>query len=185
MPVVEIHVIEGYDAPVKSRLGAAVTDAVRHVIPAPADAVTIMIRDVPARDYMRGRMHRKGAVALSDPAGIVTDYLAAMEARDLDRARSHLAIGFVMQFPGAAPMHRLEELIDWAKPRYREVRKTITQIDSYGTEHGSRVLVMGTLAGIWPDGTTFADIRFVDRFELEDGQITRQDVWNDIAEVRT
>ena len=42
----------------------------------------------------------------------------------------------------------------------------------------------GTLAGEWPDGTAFSGIRFIDRFEVTDGKITQQDVWNDIAEVR-
>jgi hypothetical protein len=46
------------------------------------------------------------------------------------------------------------------------------------------VYTRGTLAGEWPDGTAFGGIRFIDRFEVTDGFITRQDVWNDLAEVR-
>jgi hypothetical protein len=42
---------------------------------------------------------------------------------------------------------------------------------------------MGTLHGVWLDGTPFEGIRFIDRFELADGRIQRQDVWNDMAEV--
>ena len=42
----------------------------------------------------------------------------------------------------------------------------------------------GTLQGEWPDGISFQGICFIDRFELADGRITRQDVWNDLAEVR-
>ncbi len=30
----------------------------------------------------------------------------------------------------------------------------------------------------------FEGIRFIDRFEVTAGKITRQDVWNDIAEVK-
>ena len=44
------------------------------------------------------------------------------------------------------------------------------------------VYCRGTLAGVWPDGATFAGIRFIDRFEVESGKITKQDVWNDIAD---
>ncbi|MCH5760711.1 nuclear transport factor 2 family protein, partial [Salmonella enterica] len=40
----------------------------------------------------------------------------------------------------------------------------------------------GTLYGEWPDGRPFADNRFIDRFEVRDGKITRMDVWNDSAE---
>ena len=39
----------------------------------------------------------------------------------------------------------------------------------------------GELAVEWLDGSTSASVRFIDRFELTDGLITRQDVWNDLA----
>jgi hypothetical protein len=39
----------------------------------------------------------------------------------------------------------------------------------------------GTLSGEWPDGSAFSDIRFLDRFELRSGKLTRQQVWNDLA----
>ena len=40
----------------------------------------------------------------------------------------------------------------------------------------------GTLYGQWPDGRTFAGNRYLDRYEVRDGLITRMDVWNDSAE---
>ena len=43
---------------------------------------------------------------------------------------------------------------------------------------------MGTLYGEWLDGTAFAESRFIDRFEMEGGLLTRQDVWNDMAETK-
>ena len=46
------------------------------------------------------------------------------------------------------------------------------------------VYCRGKLSGEWSDGQAFSDIRFIDRFELVGGKITRQDVWNDIAETR-
>ena len=182
MPVVEIHLLEGYDADAKARLGAGLTDAVRAVVPAAPDLVTVMIHDLPREDYYRGGTTRQGAEALSDPAGIVRDYLAAMEARDLDTARTMLADGFFMTFPGTAPMRTLEELIAWSKPRYRFVKKTYEGFDTSGD--GRTVYCRGTLHGEWPDGTPFEGIRFIDRFEIECGRITRQDVWNDMGEIR-
>ena len=121
----------------------------------------------------------------SDPAARVQTYLAAMEAREIETAQSFLDPGFAMVFPGTAPMHSLQELIDWAKLRYRFVRKTYDRFDTMsGTNGADVVYCTGTLSGEWPDGSTFDGIRFIDRFELSDGQITRQDVWNDIAEVK-
>lgn len=185
MPIVELHVLEGYGPEDKRRLGEALTDAVRFVVPAQPEAITVMIHEMPTEDYYRGRTQRSGASALPDPKELVRSYLAAMEARDLPAAMAMLGDGFVMQFPGAAPMTELQELIDWAAPRYRFVTKTYEGFDAMQSE-GAPALVYcrGTLAGEWPDGTAFEGIRFIDRFEVNGGKITRQDVWNDIAEVK-
>ncbi|APE44521.1 tautomerase [Sulfitobacter alexandrii] len=184
MPVVEIHLIEGYPAEVKSRLATALTQAVRVVVPAPPEAVTVLMHDLPASDYYRGGSPRKPADALPDPAELVRAYLAAMEARDLDKARAMQGDGFVMVFPGTPPMTRLEELLDWAAPRYRFVTKRYAGFDTAPGPEAAVVYARGTLEGEWPDGTAFAGIRFIDRFEVTQGRITRQDVWNDIAETR-
>lgn len=120
----------------------------------------------------------------NDPQAIVQAYLDAMEARDLAHAQSFLGSGFQMVFPGTAPMTTLEELIAWAAPRYRFVKKTYDGYDHAAREDADIVYCFGTLAGEWPDGTAFRGIRFVDRFELREGRIVRQDVWNDLAETK-
>jgi ketosteroid isomerase-like protein len=111
---------------------------------------------------------------------LVRRYLAAMEARDLATASALLAPGFAMTFPGGVRLASLEALVDWATPRYRSVRKTYDRFDTAGDV----VYCFGTLAGEWPDGTPFAGIRFIDRFEIRDGRLADQKVWNDLAEVR-
>lgn len=185
MPTVELHVLEGYNPEEKQRLGEALTDAVRFVVPAAPELVTVMIRDMPAENYYRGRIQRNPAPARPDPAQIVRDYLAAMEARELDKARAMLGGGFTMTFPGTAPMGSLEELIEWSKPRYKFVTKTYNGFDAMQSAgDASIVYCRGTLQGEYHDDSAFADIRFIDRFEVIDGKITRQDVWNDMAEVR-
>lgn len=111
---------------------------------------------------------------------IVRAYLAAMEARDLSLAQSYLADGFAMTFPGGIHMTSLTDLVAWSKPRYRFVKKTYDRFDTMP----NLCYCFGTLYGEWLDGTAFSGIRFIDRFELSDGKITRQDVWNDMAELR-
>ncbi|MFY0692595.1 MAG: tautomerase family protein [Paracoccaceae bacterium] len=185
MPIVELHVLEGYDAEEKGRLGRALTDAVRFVVPASPELVTVMIHDMPAENYYRGRTTRQPAAARPDPAELVRSYLTAMERREIAEAEACLDDGFTMQFPGAAPMQRLQELIDWAQPRYNFVKKTYEAFDAMqGAGDAAIVYCHGTLSGEWPDGTAFGGIRFIDRFEITGGKITRQDVWNDIAEVK-
>ena len=107
-----------------------------------------------------------------------------MEARDLEAAEAMLGPGFTMTFPGTGPMSTLAELIDWAKGRYRFVTKTYDAVDAFHSGGAAVVYTRGTLSGEWPDGGPFTGIRFIDRFEVTSGRITRQDVWNDIAEVR-
>ncbi|MEO1223984.1 MAG: nuclear transport factor 2 family protein [Pseudomonadota bacterium] len=111
-------------------------------------------------------------------------FLAAMEARDLETARSMLAGDFTMIFPGGRKMTRLEDLVAWAAGRYRRVKKRIDQTETASDGATATVYVIGTLFGEWPDGSAFDGIRFIDRFVLSDGSIVRQEVWNDLAEHR-
>jgi len=106
-----------------------------------------------------------------------------MEARDLAAAKSYLDGGFTMTFPGDVTFSTLEELIEWATPRYRWVKKTYPRFDEAPADDGTAVTCFGNLRGEWPDGTAFDGIRFVDWFLVEAGTIKRQRVWNDLAEV--
>ncbi len=177
--------LEGYDDADKTRMAEALSDAIRLVVPAPPEAVTVMIHERKQAEYMRGRQHRTPAAALPDPTQTVRAYLTAMEARDLTAARGFLAEGFTMTFPGTGPMTSLDQLIAWSKPRYRFVTKSYEGVEAMQSPGDEAIVYCrGTLSGEWPDGRAFAGIRFIDRFELVAGKITRQDVWNDIAETR-
>lgn len=185
MPIVEVHVLEGYGDEVKSRLGAALTDAVRFVLPAAPDLVTVMIHEMPLNQYYRGGQRRSPAPARPDPAQTVLDFLGAMEKRELEKAQACLDEEFTMQFPGAPAMTKLSELIAWAGPRYRFITKTYDGVDAMQSAGDPAIVYCrGTLSGGWPNGQAFDGIRFIDRFEVINGLITKQDVWNDIAETR-
>ena len=122
----------------------------------------------------------------SDAARRAVVFLRAMERRDLALARSFLAPGFTMCFPGTGEMQQLEQLIERSARRYRGVVKDFERIDVGAAARDGRAAIVycsGRLRGSWADGRTFAGIRFIDRFELVDGLIRRQDVWNDMGEV--
>lgn len=186
MPVIEVHLLEGYSSDDKRRLGEALTDATRLVVPASPELVTVMIHEMPASNYYRGRTSRTPAPALSDPCAIVEEFLQHLGQRNLERARNLIADDFVMLFPATAAMHQFEQLIEWSKSRHNKIEKTMEGIEALHSAGDETVVYCrGTLSGEWTDGTPFNGIRFVDRFELVNGKITRQEVWNDIAETKS
>jgi phenylpyruvate tautomerase PptA (4-oxalocrotonate tautomerase family)/limonene-1,2-epoxide hydrolase len=184
MPVVTITLLEGYDAATRARLGTALTNAVAGVLDAAPEAITVLMPELDPASYMRGGATRRPGPPRPDPAEMVGTFLRTMEARDLDAARAMLAPGFTMTFPGGQRMATLEELVAWSKPRYRFVTKTYERFDSLQDGATSICYCFGTLSGEWLDGTPFGGIRFIDRFEIEGGRFTRQDVWNDMAEAK-
>jgi phenylpyruvate tautomerase PptA (4-oxalocrotonate tautomerase family) len=129
MPVVTITLMEGYDDSTRTTLGERLTDAVRATIAAPLDGITVQINEVKPTGYMRGRTSRKPGAPVPDAATVVRDYLDAMEARDLDKAKAMQAEDFVMIFPGTGEMRALDEMLDRAKERYKSVGKTYERFD--------------------------------------------------------
>lgn len=184
MPSVAVTMIEGYSEEAKERLCTVLTGAVRQVVPADPDAIIIALHEVPAANYMRGGQLRQPAPALPDAAQLVRQYLGHMEARELDSAKGMLTDTFTMTFPGGVTMNSLDELVAWAKPRYRFARKTYERFDTASGDEGPTVYCYGTLSGESLDGTAFDGIRFIDRFETAGGKLTRQDVWNDMGEMK-
>ena len=117
-----------------------------------------------------------------EPDQVVRLFLDLMERRQLPQAQALLAPDFTMTFPGNVSPPSLEALVEWAKNRYRFVRKTYEHVDVSTSVDGLSVVhCSGTLSGEWLDQTPFEGIRFIDRFEIREGLIQRQSVWNDMA----
>ena len=183
MPVVSVTLLPGYGPQVEERLVQRLALAARSVVAAPAAGTTVFVKH--ASTYLRdGRIFEGGNAALPDGAEVVRRFLGFMQERQLDAARALLAPGVIMQFPGAPPMQRLEEVVERGRLRYRQAAKDFERIDQVWCDGHTVVYCSGTLHGIWNDGSSFQGIRFIDRFEVEGGLIRRQDVWNDLAEVR-
>lgn len=187
MPVVQVSLIRGYSSELRQRLCSRLTDAVRQTIDADPDAITIFLHEVEPDGYMRGgrsRVPGAEAAAPPGPEALVRTFLDAMEARDLALASSLLADDFTMEFPGSGVMTRLDELVAWARGRYRFVKKRFIDVDCCDKGDHAVVVCHGELYGEWPDGTAFDGVRFIDRFEVRDGKLSRQRVWNDLALAR-
>jgi limonene-1,2-epoxide hydrolase len=119
---------------------------------------------------------------MMQPESIVRAYLAAMQARDFAQARALLADGFRMCFPGGREFDSLEALSAWAAGRYRYVRKRFEGFDTLPRPGGAIVYCRGLMDGEALDGSPISSVRFIDRFEVRDGRLVDQQVWNDLAE---
>ncbi len=180
MPVISITLLPGYSTEAEHKLVARVALAARSVIAAPAAGTTVFVNH--ANTYQRdGRVISAGGPERVDASALVRCFLDRMQQRDLTAAAKLLAPEFQMRFPGGAPMHRLEQLVERSRAQYRSVAKTYEGFDESWTGDGAVVYCFGSLHGEWLDGSAFDGIRFIDRFEVSNGLISRQDVWNDLA----
>lgn len=122
------------------------------------------------------------SMALDTAADFVVSYLNAMEARDFDVARTYVGDTVEISFPGGREFRDITEITKNSESRYNIVRKKILRRDAWQESEKICVLITGVLYGEWPNGQAFDNIRFADRFEIGQGKITKQEVWNDAAE---
>jgi ketosteroid isomerase-like protein len=130
----------------------------------------------------------KAAVAATHPNGddliaMVERFMLASMAGDRETTDALLAPGAVIVFTGGRRFGRPDAVAAFNALRYASVKKNIERYDVAPADGETVVYCTGTLAGAWPDGTPFEGNRFVDRFVVRDGRITRMDVWNDSAEI--
>jgi phenylpyruvate tautomerase PptA (4-oxalocrotonate tautomerase family) len=183
MPVVSITLLPGYDQATQHRMVNAVANAVRSVIATPEAGTTVFINEVST--YRRdGKVFSEGRAAHPVASEVVRTFLQAMQSRDLGAAQLCLHPDFRMCFPGGVVMHSLPEMVAWAQLRYTRIAKQYEAFEESWQGDSTVVYCHGTLQGTWLDGQTFEGIRFIDRMVIQDGLITRQDVWNDLAEHR-
>jgi phenylpyruvate tautomerase PptA (4-oxalocrotonate tautomerase family)/ketosteroid isomerase-like protein len=183
MPVVSITLLPGYAAETQQRMVNRLAQAVRSVIDTPEAGTTVFVNEVST--YRRdGKVFSEGRAAHPVASDVVRDFLQAMQSGDLAHAQSFLSPDFRMCFPGAVVMHTLHELTAWAAQRYARIGKHYEQFEESWQGDVTVVFCHGNLQGTWLHGESFEGIRFIDRLEVRGGQITRQDVWNDLAEHR-
>ena len=120
----------------------------------------------------------------STPAQVVDEFLRLVMIPDPQSASRFTAPGIRIRFTGNREMHAPSDTSAFNAKRYAWVKKKIerTEVVAGGTPDETVVYSLGTLYGAWPDGTAFEDNRYVDRYVVRHGLISRMDVWNDSAE---
>jgi ketosteroid isomerase-like protein len=116
---------------------------------------------------------------VSDERHVVEQFFEWMEDERRDDVGELFADDAVITLPGAtfegpdAP----DDFLGFLAPRYETAAK---EFDRW-IEAGEHVVSIGTLYGVDNDGEAFEDVRYVDVYEVQDGQIQRLDIWNDLA----
>jgi len=125
-----------------------------------------------------------GQNAPATPAAVVDEFLRLLMIPDPASARRFIDPALRIRFTGGRPMRDPAEAAAFNATRYQWVKKRIEQTETAagGSPALTVVYSLGTLYGAWPDGTPFEGNRYVDRYEVCHGLITRMDVWNDSAE---
>lgn len=129
------------------------------------------------------------SAVLAESIALVQTFMHHLAARDLAAASALLAAGFTLTTTGGLVFRELGDFVALSRGRNRAVRKHDTGLDACflsEDEHGPQVAVyvFGTLSGEWLDGTSFRDVRYLDRFVVLQGKIAVMDIYSDMAEHR-
>ena len=118
------------------------------------------------------------------PGEIVDEYLRIIMIPDPEGARKFTSPKLEIIFTGGRRMSDPADTAEFNAKRYLWVKKRIERTETVvgGMLEETVVYSLGTLYGAWPDGTLFEGNRYVDRYVVSHGLITRLDVWNDSAE---
>lgn len=125
---------------------------------------------------------RNDAAAEGAASKTVLKYLRAMEQGRYDEAKAMFAPGFWMLFPGKARFTTVEDVLASMAKRGSYAIKTFYRFDECPTEQGTAVYAEGTVAATLNNGSTYKNVRFVDRITVRDGKLIDQRVWNDRGE---
>ena len=116
----------------------------------------------------------------SEPRDIVEEFFDRMGDDDRRGSVGELfADDAVITLPGATfeGPEAADQFRSFLAPRYEWADK---KFDRWITA-GEHVVSIGTLYGVDNDGEEFSDVRYVDDYEVEDGQIRRQDSYIDLT----
>lgn len=118
----------------------------------------------------------------SDYIELIEAFLTYSMKPDPETAATYMSESVEIIFTGKRSMEHAGEISNFNASRYRWVKKSLGQFDCVVKDDHAVVYSNGTLYGEWLDGRSFSGNRFIDRFEIRNGKITKMEVWNDSAE---
>lgn len=118
------------------------------------------------------------------PTDVVKHFFAAMSKRDFAGMEQVMAPNFKMTVTGGHVFSHPRDFAARSLKQQKSARKTTDKYEEIPTAKGAIVFAMGSMAGEWNNGTPYEKIRYIDRFEIENGKIVDMNVWSDMAEFR-
>lgn len=115
----------------------------------------------------------------TDPESVARECLDRMGSdEERDTIGELFADDTVIRLPGATfeGLDAPEAFLDYLEPRYEWAAK---EFGRWYVDDTAAVSV-GTLYGVDNDGEAFEDVRYVDVYEIEDGEIVHLDIYNDL-----
>jgi len=161
MPIVEMTMIEGYDAQTKTRLITSLTRAVRSVMAAPPEGVIIVLREVQGGCYARGGTARVPGPPLPSSETVVRDFLRAVSEGNRSAAASYVTSGFSAS-AGDGQTHDITQYL--ARATDKAAQRLYLHFHEALTDQGA-LLIAEDSSETYP--------RFIEMFNIENGKICR------------
>lgn len=121
---------------------------------------------------------------MKTPTDVVKTFLDAMSRRDFATMESVMAPNFKMTTTGGVVYAHPKDFAAHSSTRQKTAKKTTDHYDEIPSDQGAVVYSIGSMAGLWNDGTPYSGVRYIDRFEIIDGKIVDMNVYSDMAEFR-
>jgi ketosteroid isomerase-like protein len=114
-----------------------------------------------------------------EPRAVVKEFFDRMEDDRRETVGELFADDAIVTLPGAQfeGPEVADQFLAFLGPRYEWAAK---EFDRWITA-GEHIISLGTLYGVDNDGKEFENVRYVDVYKIQDGQIQRLDIYNDLA----
>ncbi|HZT04782.1 MAG TPA: hypothetical protein VFA39_21210 [Steroidobacteraceae bacterium] len=126
---------------------------------------------------------RMPSVEANTCGALVSRYLEAMQTADLEGVRAVTEPGARLEYPGPVAFTDPAEVLSWASGRHQWVRHTVERCDVVPEQAETVAYAVGTLRGVWKNGSPFSDVRFIYQFRIRGTNIVEARLWSDVAEV--
>jgi phenylpyruvate tautomerase PptA (4-oxalocrotonate tautomerase family) len=181
MPIIQAHILKGYDHGTRTRLSHALTDAVRLVIAAPPDSIVIMVHELEPENYMRGGGHRQRGVAMPDTGDLVRRFHNALTSGEFEAAETFLTADCVFVLPGGRRVSHPHEVASFTASRWTELSIKVESTDVCHGPAGAIVYLRTSVAGDLQGGGRVDGLRAIQRFEFRGPLIARVDAMSDMT----